>query len=70
MGRDGNSVFQGAIIGFITQMKKNVVPFMMGILCFVHPINWVVLVLSKLDCCSIGSPFVGFIWVFLSFLKY
>jgi len=49
MGCDGNNVFQGAIIGLITQMKENVAPFKMGILCFVHLINLVVLVLSKLD---------------------
>ncbi len=36
MGCDGSSVFQGAKVGVTTQMKENVVPFMMGIHCFVH----------------------------------
>jgi hypothetical protein len=57
MGCDGSSVFQGAIIGLITQMKENVAPFMVGILCFVHPINLVVLVLSKLDWLFNWKPF-------------
>jgi hypothetical protein len=49
MGYDGNSMFQGIKIGVTTQMKENVTPFMMGIHCFVHRINLVVLVLSKMS---------------------
>ncbi len=41
-------MFQGARTSIITQMKENVVPFMMGIHCFAHQINMDVLVLSKL----------------------
>jgi hypothetical protein len=33
---EGNSVFQNAKARFITQMKENVAPFMMGLHCFVH----------------------------------
>jgi hypothetical protein len=36
MGYDGSSVFQGVRVGITTQMKENVVPFQMGIHCFVH----------------------------------
>jgi hypothetical protein len=36
MGCDGNNVFQGVRVGVFTQMKKNVVPFLMKIHCFVH----------------------------------
>jgi hypothetical protein len=48
MGCKGSSVFQNARASLITQMKENVAPFMMGIHCFAHRTNLVVLVLSKL----------------------
>jgi hypothetical protein len=48
MGCDGSNVFQGAKAGITAQMKENVVIFMMGIHCFAHRTNLVVLVLSKL----------------------
>ncbi len=47
-GYDGSSVFQGVRIGVTTQMKKNVVPFLMGIHFFTHQNNLVVLAWSKL----------------------
>ncbi len=60
MGCEGNNVFEGARASFTTQMKENVPPFMMGIHCFTHQINLVVLVFIKTEIgCSIGSPFVG-----------
>jgi hypothetical protein len=36
MGFDGNNVFQGAKIGVTTQMKKNVVSFLMRVHNFGH----------------------------------
>jgi hypothetical protein len=57
IGCKGNSVFQGAKVSLITQMKKNVAPFMMGIYCFAHQINLDVLVLSKLNWLSNWKPF-------------
>jgi hypothetical protein len=36
MGYNGSNVFEGAKVGVTTQMKENVVPFMMAIHCFVH----------------------------------
>jgi len=36
MGCDGSSVFQGARVGVITQMKEIMVSFLMGIHCFAH----------------------------------
>jgi hypothetical protein len=48
MGCEGNNVFEGARASLTTQMKENVAPFIMGIHCFTHQINLVVLVLSKL----------------------
>ncbi len=36
MGCDNNSVFQDAKVGVITHVKEIVVPFMIGVHCFVH----------------------------------
>jgi hypothetical protein len=36
LGYDGRSVFQGVRVGVTTQMKENVVPFLMGIHSFTH----------------------------------
>jgi fatty acid desaturase len=49
MGYDDNIVFQSASVGVITQMKKRVVPFMIGVHCFVHWMYLAVLVLLKLS---------------------
>ncbi len=48
IGCQDNSVFQSARASLTKQMKENVAPFIMGIHCFVHPSNLVVLVLSML----------------------
>jgi hypothetical protein len=49
MGCDGSSVLQGAWASVTTQMKDNVAPFMLGMHCFAHWTNLVVLVLSKFN---------------------
>jgi hypothetical protein len=49
IGVDGNNVFQDSRIGVIIQMKETIVPFFMGVHCFVHRINLDVLMLSKLN---------------------
>jgi hypothetical protein len=36
MGCDGNNMFQGAKASVIASMKKNVVPFLMGVHYFAH----------------------------------
>jgi len=43
MGCDGNNVFQGARASVIASMKKNVVPFLMGVHYFAHWTNFIVL---------------------------
>jgi hypothetical protein len=43
MGYDGSIVFQGVKIGVTTQMKENVVPFLMRIHFLIHQNNLVVL---------------------------
>ncbi len=48
MGYDGSNVFQGVRVGVTSQMKENVVPFLMGIHSFTHQSNLVVLAWSKL----------------------
>lgn len=56
-------------VGIFTQMKKNVVPFFMRIHCFVHWINLVVLVLSKLSLLCNWKPscmfYVSFYFIHL-----
>jgi hypothetical protein len=49
MGYNVNNVFQAARTNVTTQMKENVVPFLMEIHCFTHQTNLVVLILSKLS---------------------
>ncbi len=49
MGCNGSSVFQGAKANITTQMKENLVPFLMGVHYFVHQTNLAMLVLSKLS---------------------
>jgi hypothetical protein len=46
MGCDGINMFQGVKINVTTQMKENVVLFLMGL---VHQINTNVLILSRLN---------------------
>jgi hypothetical protein len=36
MGCDGSNLFQGARANVTTQMKDNVVPFMIGMHCFTY----------------------------------
>ncbi len=69
MGCDDNSVFQNAIIGVTTKMKKIVVPFMIEIHCFVQQTNLVMLVLSKLSLVAWLEVLLQAIYVFfLSFI--
>jgi hypothetical protein len=48
-GYDVNNVFQDARANVTTQMKENVVPFLMEIHFFTHQTNLVVLILSELS---------------------
>jgi hypothetical protein len=49
MGCNGNSVSRRKNSSVTTQMKDNVVPFMIGVHCFAHKTNLTMLVLSKLS---------------------
>jgi hypothetical protein len=62
MGCNGNSVFQGAKVGVIAQMKENVAPFSDGNTLFYssNPLGYVGFIKAEFGC-SIGSPFIGFI---------
>jgi hypothetical protein len=46
---DGNNVFQGSQTSVTTQMKEIMVPFVIGVHCFVHRTNLAMLILSKLS---------------------
>jgi hypothetical protein len=46
---DGNNAFQGSKISVTTQMKELMVPFVIGMHCFVHQTNLAMLILSKLS---------------------
>ncbi len=49
MGCNGNNVSRRKNSSVTTQMKDNVVPFMIGVHCFAHKTNLTMLVLSKLN---------------------
>ncbi len=63
MGYDGKRVFQGANVNVTTQMKKKMIPIIMGMYCFAHQTNLVVGV-NFITCTKILSQH----HLFLSFL--
>jgi hypothetical protein len=49
MGCSGNSFSRWKSFSVTTQMKENMVPFMIQVHCFAHKTNLTMLVLSKLS---------------------
>jgi len=66
MGCDGSSVLQGAWASVTTQMKDNVAPFMIGMHCFAHWTNLIVLVLSKFNLVAHFETLFQVSYVFFS----